>query len=376
MLKINLYSADFPPFEEYFRSLSPDNNLQNPWFDEFWQRHLNCSQDDDSCTSSLYSGFSGDNSVSLVIDSVYTFALGWENMRRHLCPDGSGLCSSMLETESEVEYFRNLTFDGASGSIAFDSNGDQMGKYDIHTIQLVNDAYQLVKIGVWDSLGGESKLHFTESLALWLEGFEDSLPPSSYCSDPCLAGEMIIQREHDCCWDCVLCRSNEITILNGTKCHECDSHMWPDEDRTRCELIPPSYVEYEDPWAIVLMTLAAVGLGSSCLTLLAFIHYNSKPLVKASSRELSYIMFIGIILSYVLVYSFLVKPTTPTCYINRFGFMLSFTLTYAPLLTKTNRIFRIFDAGKKSTRSPPFVSPMSQVVIALCMILFQVSIKI
>nr|XP_002732197.1 PREDICTED: metabotropic glutamate receptor 3-like [Saccoglossus kowalevskii] len=376
VLKINLYSAHFQPFEDYFMSLNPENNQHNPWFEEFWQKYLNCTSGDDKCTEMhLPSGFSRDNSVSLVIDSVYTFALGWENMRRDMCPNSSELCTPLKEAKMDVGYLHNLTFNGATGSIMFDRNGDLMGKYDIHTIQRVGDAYQLLKLGIWDSLGGDNKLMFSDNLSLWLDAFPGTLPPSSYCSDPCSAGEMVIQREHVCCWDCVLCRSNEITVFNATMCQECLPHMWPEKMRTHCEAIPPSFIKYQDPWAIMLCTFSAVGLTFCFITLIAFTHYNSKPLVKATSRELSYIMFIGIILSYVLVYSFLAMPTTTTCYINRFGFMLSFTLTYGPLLTKTNRIFRIFDAGKKSTRRPAFISPRSQVTIALGMVFLQVIIS-
>ncbi|XP_070568438.1 metabotropic glutamate receptor 3-like [Ptychodera flava] len=380
VLKINLYSANFQIFEDYFRTLNPSNNAKNPWFDEFWDAYLGCSDETGVVCSEAYGpGFSGDNSVSLVIDSVYTFALGWEQMRRDLCTSRDAQCEQLIASQNKsflMEYMLNLKFEGASGPIAFDENGDLMGKYDIHTIQLVGGDYQLVKVGIWDSLGGDNKLNFTDNIAHWYERFPDGQVWPSFCSVPCAPGEITIPREHVCCWDCVPCRSNEITTQNATKCTECEPHMWPDEDSTKCEPIPPSYIQYGDPWAIMLATLAALGLAFSSLTLAAFIHYNNTPLVKATSRELSYIMFIGISLSYLLVYCFLAKPTTATCYINRLGFMVSFTFTYSPLITKTNRIYRIFDAGKKSTKRPPFISPRSQVIISMLLVFLQLLISI
>ncbi|XP_077977726.1 metabotropic glutamate receptor 2-like [Glandiceps talaboti] len=379
VLKINLYSANFYPFEDYFKTLTPDTNVENPWFEEFWANYLNCSDTDNGKCSEAYSeGFSGDNSVSLVIDSVYTFALGWDNVRRNLCPNSDQRCEEFISHNNVsrmMESFLSLQFDGASGPIAFDENGDLLGKYDIHTIELVNGVYNLVKVGMWDSLGGDDKLIFTDNIDTWYHRFPSSAPPTSICSQPCALGEITIPREHSCCWDCVPCRSNEITAMNASKCQECEAHMWPNIEQKKCNPIPPSYIKYGDPWAIVLSTLAALGLTFTSLTLAAFIHYNNQQLLKATSRELSCIMFVGIILSYVLVYSFIAKPKTITCYINRLGFMMSFTLTYGPLLTKTNRIYRIFDAGKKSTKRPQFISPRSQVVISLIMGLFQLIIS-
>lgn len=48
---------------------------------------------------------------------------------------------------------------------------------------------------------------------------------------------------------------------------------------------------------------------------------------------------------------------------SRFGAGFCFTVVYAALLTKTNRISRIFNAGKHSAKRPSFISPRSQLII-------------
>ena len=52
---------------------------------------------------------------------------------------------------------------------------------------------------------------------------------------------------------------------------------------------------------------------------------------------------------------------------------LVFSVIYGALLTKTNRISRIFDSARKSARRPSFISPKSQVVI--CMIFVSIQVK-
>lgn len=58
---------------------------------------------------------------------------------------------------------------------------------------------------------------------------------------------------------------------------------------------------------------------------------------------------------------------------SRFGAGFCFTVVYAALLTKTNRIARIFKASKQSAKRPSFISPQSQLIICSALISIQVS---
>ena len=83
-------------------------------------------------------------------------------------------------------------------------------------------------------------------------------------------------------------------------------------------------------------------------------------------------MLAGNVITCVIVVTFVLEPSLATCIILTAGFHLSFTLTYAPLLVKTNRIYRIFHWGCRAAAKPPFVSSRAQVVIAVCIISVQV----
>lgn len=58
----------------------------------------------------------------------------------------------------------------------------------------------------------------------------------------------------------------------------------------------------------------------------------------------------------------------------RFGTALCFTVVYAALLTKTNRISRIFNASKQSAKRPSLISPKSQLLICSVLVSIQVSV--
>ena len=57
-----------------------------------------------------------------------------------------------------------------------------------------------------------------------------------------------------------------------------------------------------------------------------------------------------------------------------FGAGFCFTVVYAALLTKTNRIARIFKAGKQTAKRPSFISPRSQLIICSFLISIQVGL--
>lgn len=94
-----------------------------------------------------------------------------------------------------------------------------------------------------------------------------------------------------------------------------------------------------------------------------FIRHNDTPLVKASGRELCYILLFGVFMSYAMTFLFLAKPSPAICALRRLGLGTSFAVCYSALLTKTNRIARIFSGVKDGAgvARPRFISPSSQV---------------
>ena len=84
----------------------------------------------------------------------------------------------------------------------------------------------------------------------------------------------------------------------------------------------------------------------------------------ASGRELCYLLLAGIFCCYLMAIPILAAPTVVTCTILRIGLGLCLSLCYSAILTKTNRISRIFNRGAKGgIKRPSYTSPKSQIVI-------------
>lgn len=196
--------------------------------------------------------------------------------------------------------------------------------------------------------------------------------PISRCGDVCQTGEVYSYFKDTCCWECLRCASNE---LAAAKCVVCPPFHWPfygDNETTGCVPLEPEVTSWRSPVVVLLVILSSFGVVICFLVLCVYIRHNSHRLIKSTSRELSYLMWTGIIVQYLLVFSIVSKPSTVVCFVDYLGFNTSFAVVYAGLLTRTNRIYRIFREGSKGRTLPALTSSLSQIVIALGLILVQV----
>lgn len=90
-----------------------------------------------------------------------------------------------------------------------------------------------------------------------------------------------------------------------------------------------------------------------------FVRYNSTPIVMASGRELCYCMLTGILLCYLVTFVLVARPSASVCAASRILIGLSMSAIYAAVLTKTNRLSRVFTP--KSAAPPSCILPWSQV---------------
>lgn len=195
--------------------------------------------------------------------------------------------------------------------------------------------------------------------------------PSSICSLPCKPGERKkLVKGIPCCWHCERCDGYQYQ-LDEFHCKMCRFSERPNENHTSCVPIPIVKLEWSSPWAVVPVFIAIMGIIATLFVVVTFVRYNDTPIVKASGRELSYVLLTGIFLCYATTFLMIAEPDLGTCSLRRIFLGLGMSVSYAALLTKTNRIYRIFEQGKKSVSAPRFISPASQLVITFSLISLQ-----
>ncbi|KAG7308951.1 hypothetical protein JYU34_006228, partial [Plutella xylostella] len=208
--------------------------------------------------------------------------------------------------------------------------------------------------------------------------WEEPRPPESVCSAECELGQAKQYVEGEsCCWHCFNCTQYEIrSPLVETACVECARGSLPDPTRTECRRIPAAYLRADSAWAIGAMAFSSLGILITALVCYVWARHSATPVVMASGRELSYVLLAGILMCYLVTFALVFRPTDLLCSLQRFGTGFCFTVVYAALLTKTNRIARIFTASARSAKRPALISPTSQLAICAALVSIQVLIVV
>ena len=208
--------------------------------------------------------------------------------------------------------------------VRFDSNGDGLGRYDIYNYQGSRDTgYGYVRIGDWN----DEHLNLQEDQIVWSPFPRKTVIPRSVCSEPCQQGEVKKLQEDACCWVCVECKPGEY-LLSEFECADCGDYRWPDpaDQKRSCYTLELQHMEWHTIWAIVPMAIACLfGLLTS-MVIVVFIINNDTPIVRASGRELSYLILAGIMMCYCLTFFLLAYPTPVICAFQRFGVGLGFSM--------------------------------------------------
>ena len=375
---VNFGLSRHPDFEAFFHNLTPRAIASNPWTPEFVEYYSECSwretDTNNSCADVTDSRLPVTDLgifYSKGIDAVQTFGYAFSDCllsggNRTLCLTGGHL----------LKYLKNVTFQSVNGEVKFNARGDLLGSYNF--LQYIHDAdIPYRQVGTWDV--DKQELHLEKDTINW-EVFEHGwqgstpgqTPPLSVCSLPCTKGQYYVTLDLPCCWECKPCRENERIVDNHT-CELCAMFSWPDQDNLdRCVPIEPSYLLWADVSGLALVSCASMGLAASVITGILYTKSRHQKLIKASSRELSTMILVATILSYCLIYVFVLEPNDAACSVSRIGFHVTVTMIYAPMLVKSNRIYRIFSSGKRGGKAM-LVSPTSQLVFVLILLLLQVN---
>ena len=395
MLAVAPHTENNQEFNDYFTSLTPHNNAANPWFAEYWETTFNCSVNGSdsgkrACNPLLdvlspENGYRQNSKVPFAIDAVYAFAHALTNLLRDHCPGQVGLCQEVVNSRSGglavngemlLEYLHNVSFGpGASGNeISFDASGDETGIFYVRNLKLFeNGRYVFDEVGIWEvDINSKSTLHFERDIE-WNEG----ALPISVCSAPCGGGHYPerVPDQASCCWKCKPCLGYR-HVSTGDRCTECERGFAPNKNKTECVLIPFTFLTWSHAWSIVIIIAAFIGLVGTVLVIITFTVHYKHQIIKGSSRELSAILLIGLLLCYLMPFCYIIRPSPVVCALRRFGVGICFATCYSALLIKTNRIHRIFNRPPGSITTPTLISPQSQVFLTLLLLSVQIVIAV
>ncbi len=390
----------FSLLSQYANTQDPKIKSDNSLLREFYSDKYGCSWD--NTATSNKSCYARDHfefdlaSVSItheflkMHDIVYLYVDAFEKALDNECAsvdrsDNLALRSCLKgDNLRSNNIIRNLKHTQHSGAynIAIDGNGDAYARWYMYQFQSKGrEVIGKVIIGTYDELA-DPKINLFLDKIDWsmynnfsqqnvvVQGQNVSIP-ESVCSHPCKPREHYIQQELPCCWECRTCGSSEY-IVNDTKCVPCPFGFWPDEETaTECEVIIKTHLKLDSWVTLTLLIAATVGALSTLAITGFYVKKRDEKIIKATSRELCFLILFGIFLAYTTTIFFILKPNFWFCLVNRQGFNISVAIIYAPLLIKTIRLFRIFRATNTGMKH---IDAKSQLLLCALLILIQVNI--
>ncbi|XP_078496096.1 vomeronasal type-2 receptor 26-like [Lissotriton helveticus] len=156
-------------------------------------------------------------------------------------------------------------------------------------------------------------------------------------------------------------------IGDSVDCWPCPEDQWPNEGQTQCDLRTLQFLSLEEPLGITLSGLTSLLFLISLFVLCVFKRYQDTPIIKANNRELSYVLIIALMLSFLSCFAFIGHPMRLTCMIRQNSFGVVFAISISTVLAKTITVIIAFNARDPTSRSSKWLgSRVPNGVVLLC----------
>ncbi|XP_075043525.1 vomeronasal type-2 receptor 26-like [Mixophyes fleayi] len=249
-------------------------------------------------------------------------------------------------------YLKNLKYSPNDSTLVFDENGDFVTEYNIYNwIMGETMVVRSLKVGEFTASDNDQQLFINESAIIWKN--DDNQIPVSRCSEMCLPGNKRISTPgiHPCCYDCAPCSVGEISnTIDSENCRKCQDDEWQNIKRDLCIPKSEDFLSYtNDEISAVFISVSVFFCFTTQLILGIFISHQDTPIVKANNKNLSFLLLISIMLSFLCVFLFLGRPVDITCMLSQISFGILFSIAVSSVLAKTIMVCIAFKATKPSS---------------------------
>ncbi|XP_061447384.1 vomeronasal type-2 receptor 26-like [Rhineura floridana] len=394
-------SKEVSGFQEFLKMRNPTLEKEDGFLGEFWQQVFDCllpssgvgKMDVNICTGeekleslpgSVFEMSMTTHSYS-IYNAVYAMAHALHSMHSFISKDKTTVNGERRKQLNQQpwklpHFLRSLSFNNSAGEeLSFDQNGELVAGFDIiNWVTFPNQSFLRAKVGRIDPQALPDRVFtISEDAIIWPSRFNQT-HPLSVCNDNCSPGYHKTKKEGKpfCCYDCHPCPEGKIsnqTDMDG--CFPCPEGHYPNIDRDICLLKDVTFLSYEESLGI---GLAIAALSLSFLTALmigTFMKHHNTPIVRANNRNLSYILLLSLLLSFLCIFLFIGQPNMVTCLLRQTAFGIIFSVAVSCMLAKTITVILAFMATKPGSQmrkwmgtklAASIVIPCSLIQTTLC----------
>ncbi|XP_018117906.2 vomeronasal type-2 receptor 26 [Xenopus laevis] len=138
--------------------------------------------------------------------------------------------------------------------------------------------------------------------------------------------------------------------MDMDSCLACPEDHWSNQRRDRCIPRLRDFLSYEDPLGAALVCVALVLTLITVLVLGVFILYRDTPIVRANNRNLSYMLLLFLMMSFLCPLLFIGPPDNLTCQLRQVTFGIVFAGAVSSVLAKTITVVLAFKATKPGSK--------------------------
>ncbi|XP_053121132.1 vomeronasal type-2 receptor 26-like [Hemicordylus capensis] len=399
-LSFALHSKAVSGFWQFLQRRNPTSEKDDGFLRVFWEDAFNChftnsiadevveeictgeekletlpgSVFEMSMTSHSYSVY---NAVYAVAHSFHAMHSSKSNRRGRV---DAGRRKLLLHLPWQLHHFlRSVAFNNSVGEkVSFDENGELVAGFDIiNWVTFPNQSFLRVKVGRMEpEAPTEQVLTIQEDAIIWPRRF-NQVQPLSLCNDNCHSGysRTEVEGKPFCCYDCLPCPVGKISNQKDMDdCFQCATEYYPNSDQDFCIPKAITFLTHEEPLGISLGIFALSFAFITAFVLRIFIKHKDTPIVKANNRNLTYILLISLLLSFLCVLLFIGKPESITCLFRQAAFAIIFSVSVSCVLAKTAIVVLAFMATKPGSSMRKWVGKRLAYLIVLCCSLIQTTI--
>ncbi|XP_025032495.1 vomeronasal type-2 receptor 26-like [Python bivittatus] len=378
-------------FQEFVQRRKPMLEKEDSFIKIFWANAFECSfptsgmeeEDGVACTgeekletlpTSVFEMDMTGHSYS-VYNAVYVVAHALHDFHSSIMKYKAGDPEDKLELLNQQlwklnHFMKSISFNNTAGqTIFFNQKGELEAGFDnINWITFPNLSFRKVRVGRVNPMDSQEVM-FTidEDAIIWPRRF-NQVQPLSLCNNKCHSGytRRKIEGKPFCCYNCLRCPPGKISNREDMDdCFQCPEDQYANGNQVSCLPKVIAFLMYEEPLGTVLVSFAFFFSMLTAAVLWIFLKHQDTPIVKANNQNLTYVLLIALLLSFLCTLLFLGKPSKVTCVLCQIAFGIIFSVAISCLLAKTIIVVLAFMATKPGSQMTKWVGKRLAIFIVL-----------